>query len=53
MTISSVCVFCGSKAGSDPAFEAAARDLGRLLAEAGMRLVYGGLIAPALVKVPS
>lgn len=42
MTVSSVCVFCGSKAGADPAFLAAARDLGRLIAEQGMRLVYGG-----------
>ena len=40
--IHSVAVFCGSNSGSDPAFAAAARALGRGLAEAGMRLVYGG-----------
>lgn len=40
--IRSVCVFCGSGAGSDPAFDAAAQDLGRGLAEAGLGLVYGG-----------
>lgn len=37
-----VTVFCGSAFGSDPAFRAAAADLGRLLAEAGIGLVYGG-----------
>jgi len=37
----SVCVFCGSRMGNDPAFEAAATALGRALAEADMRLVYG------------
>lgn len=42
MEINSVCVFCGSRAGADPGFDAAARDLGRGLAERGLRLVYGG-----------
>ncbi|TGD95486.1 TIGR00730 family Rossman fold protein [Methylobacterium nonmethylotrophicum] len=37
-----VCVYCGSGFGSDPVFEAAARSLGRNLAEAGIALVYGG-----------
>jgi uncharacterized protein (TIGR00730 family) len=37
----SVCVFCGSRPGADPAFVADARALGRLIAEAGWRLVYG------------
>jgi uncharacterized protein (TIGR00730 family) len=37
----SVCVFCGSRDGTDPAYGAAARDLGRAIAEAGHRLVYG------------
>ena len=37
----SVCVFCGSRAGADPAHAVAARDLGHGLVEAGMRLVYG------------
>ena len=41
-TTHSIAVFCGSSSGLDPAFAAAARDLGRGLAEAGMRLVYGG-----------
>lgn len=40
--ISSLCVFCGSKTGDDPAFEAAARRLGELMAERGVRLVFGG-----------
>lgn len=37
-----VAVFCGSRLGADPAYAAAAEALGRGLAEAGMRLVYGG-----------
>ncbi|MCB1739282.1 MAG: TIGR00730 family Rossman fold protein [Gammaproteobacteria bacterium] len=37
-----VCVFCGSRAGQDPAFLRSARDTGRLLAERGLTLVYGG-----------
>jgi hypothetical protein len=40
--IHSVAVFCGSNSGADPAFAAGARALGRGLAAAGMRLVYGG-----------
>lgn len=38
----SVCVYCGSKSGQDPAYAQAARGLGRHLAHAGTRLVYGG-----------
>ena len=38
----SVCVFCGSRFGTGPAFAAAAAALGTGLADAGMRLVYGG-----------
>jgi uncharacterized protein (TIGR00730 family) len=38
----SLCVFCGSSAGRRPEYAAAARELGRLLAERGLRLVYGG-----------
>ena len=37
----SVCVFCGSRPGGDPAFAAAATALGAGLAAAGLRLVYG------------
>lgn len=40
--IGSVCVFCGSKMGGDPAYARAAERLGILLAESGIRLVYGG-----------
>jgi len=40
--IRSVCVYCGSSPGRDPAFAQAARDLGRLLAERQITLVYGG-----------
>jgi uncharacterized protein (TIGR00730 family) len=37
----SVCVFCGSRPGNDPAYLAAAEALGTALAAARMRLVYG------------
>ena len=37
-----IAVFCGSSAGDDPAFAAAARDLGAQLAAAGIGIVYGG-----------
>jgi uncharacterized protein (TIGR00730 family) len=40
--VSTVCVFCGSNPGRDPAFALGAAALGRGLAEAGHRLVYGG-----------
>ena len=37
-----LCVYCGSNAGSDPAYAALARDLGTRLARDGIALVYGG-----------
>jgi hypothetical protein len=40
--VRSVCVFCGSNSGADPAYEAAAVALGEALARRGLRLVYGG-----------
>ena len=40
--IGSLCVFCGSASGGDPNYEAAARTLGRALAERDIGLVYGG-----------
>ena len=40
--IRSVAVFCGSRFGHDPIHTEAAAALGRGLAEAGIRLVYGG-----------
>ena len=38
----SICVFCGSNTGANPAYAEAARDLGRRIAGRGLRLVYGG-----------
>ena len=35
------CVFCGARAGHDPALDAAARAVGRCIADLGWRLVYG------------
>jgi uncharacterized protein (TIGR00730 family) len=40
--IKAICVYCGSSPGTDPAFMATARDFGKILAENGVRLVYGG-----------
>ena len=37
----SVCVYCGSRPGKDPAFAAQAAETGTALAHAGYRLVYG------------
>lgn len=37
-----IAVFCGSNSGTDPIFATAARDLGRLLLDRGIGLVYGG-----------
>lgn len=41
-SVSSLCVFCGSRFGNDPAYEQAARELGAVMADKGIRLVYGG-----------
>ncbi|MGG7518888.1 TIGR00730 family Rossman fold protein [Allorhizobium undicola] len=41
-SIRSVCVYCGSRPGRDPAYIAAGRALGRAIAAHGLRLVYGG-----------
>ncbi|MDH5749019.1 MAG: TIGR00730 family Rossman fold protein [Rhodospirillales bacterium] len=40
--IKSVCVFCGSRKGVDPAFDAAARDFGEIIIDEGCDFVYGG-----------
>lgn len=40
--IRSVCVFCGSRPGDDPAFAGAAGALGAALAQRNTTLVYGG-----------
>jgi uncharacterized protein (TIGR00730 family) len=40
--LSSICVFCGSNGGADPAYLAAAEAVGTGLAQRGIRVVYGG-----------
>jgi uncharacterized protein (TIGR00730 family) len=40
--IKNICVYCGSGDGRNPAFKATADTFGRLLAENGIGLVYGG-----------
>ncbi|WIX79665.1 TIGR00730 family Rossman fold protein [Amycolatopsis carbonis] len=37
-----ICVFCGSSMGFSPAYAEAAAELGKLLAQRGIGLVYGG-----------
>jgi hypothetical protein len=40
--ISAICVYCGSSPGTNPAFVAAARNFGKILADNGIRLIFGG-----------
>ncbi len=56
-SIRSICVFCGASEGSDPAYAAGAAELGRLMAERGIRLIFGagrvgmmGTIADAVLS---
>ncbi len=37
-----ICVFCGASGGANPQYAAAARELGTLLAEKRITLIYGG-----------
>jgi len=37
-----VCVFCGANPGNNPAYAAAARQMGEAIAQRGLGLVYGG-----------
>ncbi|MGF1446818.1 MAG: TIGR00730 family Rossman fold protein [Pikeienuella sp.] len=39
--IKSLCLYCGSRNGTDPAHRAAAKRFGRAVAASGLRLVYG------------
>lgn len=41
-SMNSVCVFCGSRDGNNPAFLDAARATGRAIGQRGWKLVYGG-----------
>lgn len=40
--IKSICVFCGASDGDDPLYREQATRLGRLIAESGTKLVFGG-----------
>lgn len=42
MAIQSLAVFCGSKNGNNPVFAAHAAILGKLMADQGIKLIYGG-----------
>jgi uncharacterized protein (TIGR00730 family) len=41
-TIRTICVYCGSGPGTNPRFIEAAQGLGKIFADNGIRLVYGG-----------
>lgn len=41
MSLRSVCVFCGSRSGQNPAYAFAARAAGEMIARKGWRLVFG------------
>ncbi|GGZ36864.1 LOG family protein [Asticcacaulis endophyticus] len=40
--IKTICLYCGSSNGKDPAYVQAAQEFGALLAQTGLKLVYGG-----------
>ena len=40
--IGSICVFCGSSDGVSPLFGSAAAEIGKLIAQRGITLIYGG-----------
>ncbi|HNF44457.1 MAG TPA: TIGR00730 family Rossman fold protein [Ferruginibacter sp.] len=42
MQVKALAVFCGSKSGNNPLYEAQATELGHLLAEKNITLIYGG-----------
>lgn len=42
VSVKAVAVFCGSRFGNDPSYHQVAQDAGQLLAQKGIRLVYGG-----------
>jgi uncharacterized protein (TIGR00730 family) len=42
MRIKRLAVYCGSATGTDPLFADAARDLGRVMVDRGLELIYGG-----------
>jgi uncharacterized protein (TIGR00730 family) len=42
MQIKRVCVYCASSSSCDPSYHGAAHQLGRIVAEAGITLVFGG-----------
>lgn len=53
----SICVYCGSRSGLDPAYESAATEFGSAMGQEGWRLIYGagdvglmGAVAEAATK---
>ncbi|NUM36992.1 MAG: TIGR00730 family Rossman fold protein [Candidatus Brocadiae bacterium] len=37
-----ICIYCGSSQGSDPVYIQSAREIGKIIAQEGLTLVYGG-----------
>ena len=46
-----ICVFCGTNPGERPEYGAAARELGKLLADEDIELVYAGAARERLLDV--
>ena len=40
--MASICIYCGSSPGTEPAYMDSAREMGKLIASRGHKLVYGG-----------
>lgn len=38
----SICIYCGSNNGNQPAYVSSAQEMGKALSERGIRLIYGG-----------
>ena len=51
MSTKRVCVFCGSRPGQSPTYLAAAQEVGRLAAQRGIGMVYGGASVGTMGKV--
>ena len=51
MAPKSICVYCASSRQADPAYAAAAYELGAIIARAGAELVYGGGLAGSMGRL--
>ena len=51
MIIKSICVYCGSSKGASPEYLDAAVELGQMLADKGIKLIYGGASVGVMGKL--